>query len=212
MLLLVAALLPGDAILSEPSSTRLLLILATASLLALAGCDTEKGTASQGSAQAPTSAGDSQTRYRVDRSQAGTPLSAEPVRAPDGSIGPLTSLIGRPIVLNLWATWCAPCVEELPTLERLAAAQGNRAQIILLSQDLGEADAPTRFLAERAIRAPQNWHDPENSVGLAAGGNLPTTILYDDTGREVLRVIGPLDWAGPVAAPLLAEAGIGPDR
>jgi thiol-disulfide isomerase/thioredoxin len=190
-----------------------LFLLVTSLLLVLAGCDTEKGPAPQGSEQGATATTPAveeggEGRYRIDRSQAGTPLATVALRAPDGSMRPLSSLAGKPIVLNLWATWCAPCVEELPTLEAAAQRVGDRGQVVLLSQDLQEADVPTRFLAERAIRTPQNWHDPENELGLSVGGQLPTTILYDREGKEVLRVIGPLDWAGAEAAQLLAEAGI----
>ena len=195
---------------SALSLTRPLSILAAAGVaLALGACDTQSGSAPQGGARAEVETktgvhGD----YRIDRSRAGEALSATPVRAPDGAMRPLTSLTGRPIILNLWATWCAPCVVELPTLEALAQRIGDRGKVVLLSQDLGEADVPTAFLAERNVATPQDWHDPENAVGLAAGGNLPTTIIYDREGKEVLRVIGPLDWAGAEAAALLAEAGI----
>ena len=112
------------------------------------------------------------------------------------------------MVLNLWATWCAPCVEELPTLDALAAQHRGTANIVALSQDIGEAATPNAFLAERGWQAIQSWHDPDNVVGLSAGGNLPTTILYAADGREVLRVIGPLDWAGAEAGRLLDEIGL----
>jgi thiol-disulfide isomerase/thioredoxin len=210
MALLSGAFDLSDILLNRPP----LALLGVSLLLTLSGCDTEKGTASQG-AQAETAgspAGSPAARYRIDRSQAGTALSSVQLRAPDGSSRPLTSLIGRPVLLNLWATWCAPCVEELPTLERLSQALGSDAHVVLLSQDLAEADVPTRFLTERAVRTPQNWHDPDNEVGLAAGGNLPTTILYDREGKEVLRVIGPLDWAGAEARALLTEAGLSASR
>jgi thiol-disulfide isomerase/thioredoxin len=198
--------------LSSPIVTQPLSILLSAGIaLALGGCDTEKGTAPQGAERTatPTNSASSETaRYRIDRSQAGTPIADVQVRGPNGTLRSLRSLAGRPVVLNLWATWCAPCVEELPTLEAMAARIGNAGQVVLLSQDLGEADVPSAFLADRNIRTPQNWHDPENEVGLAAGGNLPTTILYDREGKEVLRVNGPLDWAGAEARALLREVGI----
>lgn len=181
-------------------------------MLAVAGCDTQSSAPPQGSGDARPAVEDrtgTHGAYRIDRSRAGTMIGSELVRAPDGSAKALDTLTGKPLLLNLWATWCAPCIVELPTLEALARAKGDRAHIVLLSQDLGEAEVPTRFLAERNISAPQNWHDPENAVGLAVGGQLPTTILYDAQGREVLRVIGALDWAGDEAAPLLAEAGFG---
>jgi thiol-disulfide isomerase/thioredoxin len=207
------ALLPGGCILSEPSLTRAALTFAAAScILALGGCDTENGTASQGTAPdtaAAAPAGETEARYRIDRSHAGDAMAEAVVRDPAGQARALFSLRGRPVVLNLWATWCAPCVEELPTLDRLAARLGDDAHVIVLSQDLGEADVPAAFLAERGWRRVQGWHDPENAAGLEAGGSLPTTILYDQEAREVLRVVGPLDWSGPIAAGLLVEAGIG---
>jgi thiol-disulfide isomerase/thioredoxin len=181
-------------------------------MLAVAGCDTQSGAPSQGSEAARPQVEERTGKhgaYRIDRSRAGTVISGEPVEAPDGETAALTSLAGKPVLLNLWATWCAPCIVELPTIEALARAKGDSAHIILLSQDLGEAAVPTRFLDERGIATAQNWHDPDNAVGLAVGGQLPTTVLYDREGREVLRVIGALDWAGEEAAPLLAEAGFG---
>lgn len=200
---------------SKPSQsfTRPLSAFVVAGLmLAVAGCDTQSSAPSQGS-EAPRPKVEDRTGthgdYRIDRSRAGTMISSEPVQAPDGSARALATLAGKPVLLNLWATWCAPCIVELPTLEALAKAKGDSAHIILLSQDLGEASVPTQFLAERNVATPQNWHDPENAVGLAVGGQLPTTILYDAQGREVLRVIGALDWAGEEAAPRLAEAGFG---
>ncbi|MBX9727654.1 MAG: TlpA family protein disulfide reductase [Sphingopyxis sp.] len=181
-------------------------------MLAVGGCDTQSSAPSQGSEAARPQVEDRTGKhgnYRIDRSRAGTMLSSDAVQAPDGSSRTLATLTGKPVLLNLWATWCAPCIVELPTLEALATAKGDAAHIVLLSQDLGEREIPTQFLAERSIATPQNWHDPENAVGLAVGGQLPTTILYDAQGREVLRVIGVLDWAGEEAVPLLTEAGFG---
>lgn len=111
------------------------------------------------------------------------------------------------MVVNLWATWCAPCVEELPTLNALAAAQGDGITVIAASQDIGsDAAGPARFLSDRSWTALSALHDPENALGLHYGGALPTTIVFDAAGRETARVIGPLDWEGPVADQLLAEA------
>lgn len=128
--------------------------------------------------------------------------------APDGSTKSLSTLKGKPLLLNLWATWCAPCIEELPTLEAVAVRVGNAAQVVVLSQDIGsDASVPQAFLRERNLSHLQPWHDPENQLSLAVGGALPTTIIYDRDGAEVGRVIGPLDWNGPEAAELLKKAG-----
>ncbi|MEQ1688718.1 MAG: TlpA disulfide reductase family protein [Sphingopyxis sp.] len=132
------------------------------------------------------------------------------VRDANGTQATLTDLIGQPVILNLWATWCGPCVEELPTLDRLAASTRGTAQVIALSQDIGDDGAgPRRFLEQHGWSNIAAWHDPDNEVGLVYGGGLPTTILFDAEGREVARVIGPMDWMSGAARTLLTEAGIG---
>ena len=126
----------------------------------------------------------------------------------DGSKGRLNAFAGKPVLINLWATWCAPCVEELPTIDALAAEVGDRAHVVTLSQDIGEDQAPVKaFLAARNLSHVTVWHDPMNAVGIAYGGALPTTLIYGADGKEVARVSGPLDWQGSEARALLARAG-----
>lgn len=186
-----------------------MLALATASI-PLSGCDRQKGAEPQDK-QAATPAASGPVRYQIVRDMAGTALPTPAVVGPDGQSTTLASLSGQPVVLNLWATWCAPCIEELPTLDALANATAGRAHVIALSQDIGDdAAGPRTFLSQRNWRAIASWHDPENAVGLLYGGSLPTTILFNASGQETARVIGPLDWAGPVATDLLREAGIDP--
>lgn len=147
-------------------------------------------------------------RYRIDYSGAGSALPSIALRAPDGSTRDLATLKGKPVLLNLWATWCAPCVEELPTIDSLAARTSGTAHVVALSQDIGDdASVPTRFLNDRGWTHVAAWHDPENELGITVGGALPTTIIYDAAGHEVGRVIGPLDWNGREAIELLAKAG-----
>lgn len=122
----------------------------------------------------------------------------------------IASLDGKPIVLNLWATWCAPCVAELPTLDNLAREGGSQFTVVALSQDLGDYNVPTAFLRQRNLTHLVGWHDGGNILGIAMGQALPTTILVGADGREKLRVIGPLDWNGAEASFLLREAGISP--
>lgn len=180
-------------------------LVATAPLI---GCDRQKGDAPQ--AKQPAMIDDANSvRYRIDRSMAGSHLPTARIDGPSGPGSTLTALAGRPIVLNLWATWCAPCIEELPTLDALAATTGTSAHVIALSQDIGnDAAGPRAFLIDRGWTSIAAWHDPENVVGLTYGGSLPTTILFNARGEETSRVIGPLNWSGPVAAQLLREAGI----
>ena len=135
-------------------------------------------------------------------------MPAATVKGADDRAATLTALRGKPVLLNLWATWCAPCIEELPTLNRLATDVGPRGHVIALSQDIGDDPAPMRaFLKQRGWDQIAAWHDPDNAIGLHYGGSLPTTILFDAQGREVLRVTGALDWYGDEAKGLLREAG-----
>jgi thiol-disulfide isomerase/thioredoxin len=188
-------------------SRALAIAAAAACTIAVAGCDRQKAETPQASdTAAPKSAG--AQRYRIDRSGAGTALPADAVTAKDGSRVTLASLNGKPVLVNLWATWCAPCIEELPTLNRVASEVGDTGHVIALSQDLNEDPAPVHaFLEQRGWTEIASWHDSENAVGLAFGGSLPTTILFNGRGEEVVRVIGPMDWYGEEAKALLREAG-----
>jgi thiol-disulfide isomerase/thioredoxin len=107
--------------------------------------------------------------------------------------------------VNLWATWCAPCVKELPTLNRLS--QSNKAlQVIAVSQDSGPHPSVVAFLDGKAPDlAP--YQDSKMALSGKLGAEvLPTTILFDAKGREVWRYVGDLDWTSPEAARLLSEA------
>lgn len=112
---------------------------------------------------------------------------------------------GKVVVLNLWATWCAPCVKEMPTLDALAVREGERLQVVTVSQDFEPAKVAP-FFAEKKFRKLQPFIDSEIAFSTQMGLNLPATILYDSQGREVWRMLGDTDWAGDAAAKLIAEA------
>ena len=116
----------------------------------------------------------------------------------------LAAFSGKPVLLNLWATWCAPCVKEMPTLDALAVREGT----CRCCGQPGPGGGQGRALLRRSkFRKLQPWHDPETAFSLQLGVNLPTTILYDLSGREVWRRQGDTDWTGDAAAKLIAEAG-----
>ena len=127
---------------------------------------------------------------------------------PDGGETSLAEFAGRPVLLNLWATWCAPCVKELPTLDRLAAEQ-ERADVLAVSQDSGPHASVEAFLASHKIVNLGAYQDSQSSLSGALGPDtvLPTTILFDAKGKEVWRYVGDLDWTSPEAARLIAEGG-----
>jgi len=183
------------------------LILMLLALLAVGGCDRQKGQLQQGNEAEVATAG---PREGVDRSRKGKPAPTAAFKDPDGGDISLADFRGAPVLVNLWATWCAPCVKELPTLDSLSqshAVDGELA-IVAVSQDMGPHNSVKAFLETLKVKDLGAYHDPQMalSAGLQAEV-LPTTILFDKDGREVWRYVGDLDWSGPEAAKLLAEAG-----
>ena len=189
-----------------------LAILAVLLAGSIAGCDREKqpdGQAGQG--QANISAGQAkglgQFEHIVDRSHKSEAAPTVTFRGPDDAPATLASFRGRPLLVNLWATWCAPCVAEMPTLDALAAKNGETMRVIAVAQDLKGAEVVDPWFQKAGLKALQPYLDPENGLLDAANSALPTSIYYDAEGHEIWRVIGAIDWQGKEAAVLLAEGG-----
>ncbi len=190
-------------------------------LAGLAACDRQSPPSGQAAANAgssapvtsgeatgPSASGKGEFSYTLDRSKAGTPAPDLPFQTLDGSDTTLKDFAGKPLLVNLWATWCAPCVAEMPTLDSLAAAYGPKGLTVLaISQDSQGAKLVQPFFAKKGFRHLKSWIDPENQLGFHyATGMLPTTILYDAQGKEIARVIGAMDWSGKEAHELIAQA------
>jgi thiol-disulfide isomerase/thioredoxin len=146
--------------------------------------------------------------YTIDRSKAGTPAPDLTFVAPGGGDTTLKDFAGKPVLVNLWATWCAPCVAEMPTLDAIAGAyQAQGLQVLTISQDSqGEKLVPP-FFAKRKFTHLKAWLDTENSFSLHYGtGMLPTSVLYGADGKEVARVAGAMDWESKEGKALIAEA------
>jgi thiol-disulfide isomerase/thioredoxin len=177
-----------------------LLLLATAPMIA--GCDRQK----QEAPQAP--AADEQAAKGIDRSHQGEAAPTAAFKNPDGGEFNLGKFKGTPVLVNLWASWCAPCLKELPTLQQLEQQQAEAGglAVIAVSQDNGPQGSVEAFLGERDIGRFAAYHDPDMRLTDALGVQvMPTTILYDAEGKEVWRYVGDLDWAGEEAARLFAE-------
>ncbi|MGD9614214.1 MAG: TlpA family protein disulfide reductase [Alphaproteobacteria bacterium] len=102
---------------------------------------------------------------------------------------------GRPAVVNLWATWCQPCLREMPSLERLQEKLAGRLAVVAISQDRGGDKAVTPFLARLGLDKVRVYLDPKSEVGKAFGvRGLPTSIVLDAEGREIGRVEGEAEW------------------
>lgn len=193
------------------STIALLLILG----LGTAGCDSGKQPQPQAtaavaaeSAAAADNASDEPERIgTVDRSKEGEAAPDHGFLDPAGKPVTLAAFRGKPLLVNLWATWCAPCVREMPTLDRLAVREKDKLQVLVISQDLDGAAKVTPFFEKAKFAALQPYLDPDVKFSTGYGVNLPTTILYDAQGKEVWRVSGDMDWDGETAATWIGEAG-----
>ena len=175
-------------------------------LLLLAGCERSAAPPAKENVS-PSAAREALPTGRLDRSKAGTAAPAVLFRDPDGEPASLADFRGKPVLVNLWATWCAPCIAEMPTLDALAAREGG-VEVLALSQDIGGPEKVDAFFAARKFRALEPFVDIELAVMTELGiSTLPTTILYDAAGKEVWRMTGMEEWTGSRAARLLKESG-----
>jgi thiol-disulfide isomerase/thioredoxin len=113
-----------------------------------------------------------------------------------------------PVLLNLWATWCAPCVKEMPQLDALAGTLEGEVKLVTVSQDIRGAEVVSPFFARGGYQRLEPWLDTETALSaqFTPEGVLPLTILFDASGKEVLRVAGGYDWGSPEAAKLIRDA------
>jgi thiol-disulfide isomerase/thioredoxin len=186
------------------------LSLTLALALALSGCDRE---AAQPAQPQENSGGEKAEALggELDRSHAGAALPTATVTKPDGTTLDLAALAGTPVLLNLWATWCAPCVTEMPMLDSLAGEQQGKLRVLTVSQDLKGAEQVEPFFAEKKFAHLEPWMDPETKLSFAfaeSGGVLPTTVLYGADGKEIWRVVGGYDWSSAAAKAVVA-VGLG---
>src|SRR3546814_72007 len=153
-----------------------------------------------------SSGGESTFSPAIDTSHAGETAPDFPFQGPDGEDVTLADFRGKPLLVNLWATWCGPCVIEMPVLDKLAVEQGGKMQVLTISQDSQGKEVVSPFFKQRKFAALQPYIDAENQFGFHyASGMLPTTVLYDSDGKEVVRVIGAMDWRGKKAEELIAS-------
>jgi thiol-disulfide isomerase/thioredoxin len=136
-------------------------------------------------------------------------VDAQPAPAPDtpfvdaaGKTHTLAEFKGKAVIVNLWATWCGPCVQEMPTLAKLAQATAGEPVVILpvsLDNDENKANAET-FIARRPPLP--FYNEPKFALAYAFKPlvqGLPTTLLIDARGNVRGRVAGGADWSGPEA-------------
>jgi thiol-disulfide isomerase/thioredoxin len=108
----------------------------------------------------------------------------------------LSDLSGKLILVNLWATWCKPCKEEMPSLDRLQGKfDKNKFKIIAINLDRGPKDKAKKFFLDNNIKELDLYFDSKNNIPreIKALG-LPVTILIDQEGKQIAKYIGPADW------------------
>ena len=181
--------------------------------LAIGGCDKQSTAGSQANETIETPAANDAAGNEafageeigtLDRKHAGETAPALAFQGPNGAKTSLADFRGKPVLLNLWATWCAPCVKEMPTLDALSVTLGDSVTVLVLAEDSAAKVDP--FFQKAGFKRLQPFIDENSQVSLTMGLNLPTTILYDSNGREVWRMLGSMDWTGPTARELIAEA------
>ena len=176
-------------------------------LLLLGACSQQEAKTNEGEAAAEEWV----PKAGIDRSKAGSPAPDVEFIDADGETVTIADFAGTPVLLNLWASWCAPCVKELPTLAALDRA--GAVQVLAVSQDSGPHASVRAFLAKLEVDGLGAYQDSAMGLSGALGAQvLPTSVLYDADGQEVWRYTGDLDWTGAEASKLLAEAGAAPAK
>ncbi|WP_254049843.1 TlpA disulfide reductase family protein [Novosphingobium sp. TH158] len=169
----------------------------------LAGCDRQSGEKAQGAAKSAACTSIPAKVGEPDCAKQGNQLPDFTLEDPSGKTLSLASLKGKPVLINLWATWCAPCVAELPQLDALV---GEGLRVVTVSQDQDTAKVAD-FLKQRGVKHLEPWLDAKNDLSVHYDIQvLPTSILYDAEGREVWRITGPREWNTEATKKLLGPA------
>ena len=125
-----------------------------------------------------------------------------------GATKSLADFKGKTVLLNLWATWCAPCREEMPSLDRLQQQLGSDTfEVVALAVDRSGVEAAGKFLKSINVEHLKLYADPTTKSGTALRVlGMPTTILVTPDGKEAGRLSGPADWDSDEAKKLIAAA------
>jgi len=122
----------------------------------------------------------------------------------DGQELRLEDLRGKTVLVNVWATWCAPCIEEMPSLDRLQKLRGGEDfEVVTISIDRTHLN-PAKFFTENKIESLTPWHDGTFAIpGQLILRGYPSTVIYNPAGREVAFFEGDAVWDSPEALALV---------
>ncbi|WP_290738358.1 TlpA disulfide reductase family protein [Amaricoccus sp.] len=171
------------------------------------------GLASPGGAQAVDGEARAEIAALRDGDMRKLTIHEEPVAAPDtpfiGADGAETTLAasnGKVRLVNFWATWCAPCREEMPSLAALREAMaGEDFELLLIATGRNDPAAIKRFFGEIGLEGEATALDPQSRLARAAGApGLPVTLILNREGFEIARLMGEADWNGESAQAIIA--------
>ncbi|RCW82102.1 thiol-disulfide isomerase/thioredoxin [Paracoccus lutimaris] len=137
-----------------------------------------------------------------------TPVPETPFTDPEGGTHSLADYRGKVVLLNFWATWCAPCREEMPSLDALQAELGgDDFQVVAIAAGHNPPAAIQKFLTEAEIANLPVRLDPRQGLAREMGVmGMPVTVLIDRDGNEIARLIGGADWASEASKTLIRQA------
>ncbi len=123
----------------------------------------------------------------------------------EGETVKLSDFRGKTLLLNFWATWCAPCRKEMPGLDRLQAQLGSdKFTVLAIGQDLRGIERVKKFMKALEIKHLENFNDKTTKSGRSAGVfGLPASILVNAQGQDVGRLVGPAEWDSEEAIALI---------
>lgn len=123
---------------------------------------------------------------------------------PKGSPTDLAAFQGRVVLLNIWATWCPPCREEMPTLDSLQGTLGSSGfEVVALSIDQGGMSVVEAFFKRIAVTHLQPYLDTFGDASRLVATGVPLTLLIDTKGQELGRKLGPAVWDAPEMVALI---------
>jgi thiol-disulfide isomerase/thioredoxin len=128
-----------------------------------------------------------------------TDLAAIPFQGAQGSTHTLSESKGKRVLFNIWATWCTPCVAELPALDRLQRDMGGKEfEVMAVSVDRKSAESLKQFFIDHGVIHLTLYHDASGRMMReVSGGALPVSVVIDASGKEIEHLTGKIDWDDP---------------